>query len=349
MLTCAGPEAGRRDLNAARHPGFRLQCGAVNVAATGALSPRRSPNPEATIPPPDSTTGTSLIGVDWGTSNLRVMRLAAGGDILEQRSDSRGAGELTADAFPAVLGEVAEGWLEQAPVLVCGMAGARGRWREAPYVDCPASASDLATALVQPDPARPIYIVPGVAERDGAALSDVMRGEETQVMGLAHPAAEGWVVAPGTHSKWIQSEGGAIAAFRTFVTGELFAAVRERTILADGGADAGGDDEVFRRGVERGLSEPALSAALFSVRVGVLAGRHSAATAADYLSGVLIGAEISAQADAARSDPVTLIGAADLVLRYAMALETAGFQPPETCDAAAVTARGLWRIWEARR
>lgn len=304
-------------------------------------------SPEAAIPPPDSTTGTVLVGVDWGTSNLRVMRLAAGGDILEQRSDPRGAGELTADAFPGVLGEVAGDWLEQAPVLVCGMAGARGRWREAPYVACPAGVADLAAALVQPDSSRPIYIVPGVAERDGAGLSDVMRGEETQVMGLAD--AGGWVVAPGTHSKWIRVEDGTIAGFRTFVTGELFAAIRERTILVDGAADGGGGDDIFRRGVERGLAEAALSAALFSVRVGLLAGRHSAATAADYLSGVLIGAEVAAQAEAARAGPVTLIGASELVRRYALALIMAGAERIETCDGAAVTARGLWRIWEARR
>ncbi|WP_209282365.1 2-dehydro-3-deoxygalactonokinase [Brevundimonas alba] len=286
--------------------------------------------------------------MDWGTSNVRVMRLAVGGRVLEERADPRGAGELTSDAFAGVLEEVAGDWLAEAPVLICGMAGAKGRWLEAPYAPCPASLTDLAAALVRPDPKREVFIVPGVAEMGPGGLSDVMRGEETQMMGLMDAGVDGWAIAPGTHSKWVRLEIGRIAAFRTFATGELYAAVQEGTILTGGGTDTRPDDAAFRRGVERGLAEPALSAALFSVRVGFLAGRLTPETAPDYLSGLLIGAEIAAQADEARGQALALIGAAALTRRYARAMEIAGLGHADIHDAAEVTARGLWRIWEAR-
>jgi 2-dehydro-3-deoxygalactonokinase len=286
--------------------------------------------------------------VDWGTSNLRVMRLAAGGRILEQRTDPRGAAELTSGDFASVLKAVAGGWLAEAPVLICGMAGARGRWREVPYSPCPASLASLAAGLVRPEVGGDVFLVPGVAEMAGGDLSDVMRGEETQMMGLPGSGEGGWAVAPGTHSKWIEMRRGEITSFRTFVTGELFAAVRQGTILAGGAAATGEDDAAFRKGVERGLSEPALSAALFSVRVNLLAGRLSAETAPDYLSGLLIGAEVAAQAEAVRGERLALVGAADLSRRYSVALEIAGLGPVDVQDAAEITARGLWRIWEAR-
>ena len=112
----------------------------MNIATRRALSSARHTRvPEAVISPTDpNAEPTALIGVDWGTSNLRVMRLAAGGRILEQRADSRGAGELKPEDFAGVLAAVAGDWLGSAPVLICGMAGARGRWREVPYVVCPA-------------------------------------------------------------------------------------------------------------------------------------------------------------------------------------------------------------------
>lgn len=96
----------------------------------------------------------ALIGVDWGTSNLRVMRIAEGGAVLDSRADPRGAGGLAPDRFRGVLDEVAGDWLNDGlPVLVSGMAGAQGRWREMAYLPCPASVADLATAVASPDDA----------------------------------------------------------------------------------------------------------------------------------------------------------------------------------------------------
>ena len=289
---------------------------------------------------------TRLIGVDWGTSNLRVMRIAEGGAVLDNRSDPRGAGGLAPDQFHGVLQEVAGDWLIQGlPVLISGMAGARGRWREMVYLPCPAGVADLATAVANPDDAPYVSIVPGVAVFADGRLQDVIRGEETQVFGL-DALDDAFVVGPGTHSKWICTAGGRITGFRTFITGELFAAIRKGTILGADMGDPGVDDDAFAAGVQRALRDPAVTAALFSVRVEGLAGRLSPASSADYLSGLLIGAEIAAQIDT-RERPIILIGAEALCARYAAALALGGFHDVRIADGAAATAKGLWRIHEA--
>lgn len=293
-----------------------------------------------------------LIGVDWGTSNLRVMRIAEGGRVLDSRSDPRGAGGLTRDQFRPVLSEVAGDWLDQGlPVLVGGMAGARNKWREMAYLPCPAGADDLAQALARPDDAPDVAIVPGVAVFDAEGLQDVIRGEEVQAVGL-ETAEDALIVAPGTHSKWIRMTGGRIAAFRTFMTGELFAAIRKGTILGADMGEPGVDDAAFAAGVRRALHDPAITAALFSVRVEALANRLSPDAAADYLSGLLIGAEVAAQTRDENHDkgrPVMLIGAEALSRRYAAALSLGGFTSIRVADGAAASALGLWRIHEASR
>lgn len=290
---------------------------------------------------------TALIGVDWGTSNLRVMRIAEGGSVLESRSDSRGAGALASDQFAPVLREVAGDWLTpEIPVISCGMSGGRGKWREMPYLPCPVGATELARGIASPDDAAFISIVPGVGMFDDDGLQDVIRGEETQVFGL-DDLDDALILAPGTHSKWIQVRAHRIAGFRTFMTGELFAAIRTGTIMGAGMGEPGIDADAFSAGVVRALEDPAVSAALFSVRVETLAGRVSNASSADYLSGILIGAEVAAQG-AGDDRPITLVGAETLGQRYAAALALGGFTNVRIEDGVAATARGLWRIHQAR-
>ena len=76
---------------------------------------------------------------------------------------------------------------------------------------------------------RDIRILPGIAQRDPKA-PDVMRGEETQLLGaLGVDAADDAVVCmPGTHSKWVRANGGTVERFATFMTGELFDVVSRR-------------------------------------------------------------------------------------------------------------------------
>lgn len=289
---------------------------------------------------------TALIGVDWGSSNLRVFRMGEGGVVLERRADPRGATVLAPGAFADVLTEVAADWLaEDLPVVVCGMAGGRGRWLEAPYAPCPAGIADVANYAVRPVDAPEVRILPGVAVWRDSRLADVMRGEETQLFGL--DGGFDRVVAPGTHSKWAWLDGGRITDFSTAMTGEMFAALSAGPSFQ--GGTPGTNMESFEAGVARGLEDGPLGEALFSARVGMLAGRLPTEGLQDYLSGVLIGAEIAGEMRDGSPGRVAILGAPALAERYQTALAMAGVEDVVVADADAATATGLWRAWEAMR
>jgi 2-dehydro-3-deoxygalactonokinase len=130
----------------------------------------------------------ALIGLDWGTTSLRAYRIAAGGAVLERREAARGILSVAGGAFAEALAEVADDWLAaepRAPVLASGMIGSRQGWREVPYADCPAGAAELARGLAEvvgPGGCT-VRLVPGLQARDAGGVPDVMRGEETQILG----------------------------------------------------------------------------------------------------------------------------------------------------------------------
>ncbi len=233
------------------------------------------------------------------------------------------------------------GWPPGLPILMSGMVGSRSGWREVPYLEVGrgVGAADLAAAAVEVEtPAGAARIVPGLAS--GAdAPPDVMRGEETQVLGALD---EGLAILPGTHSKLVRVAGGRITGFRTAMTGELYGALAQHTILGETIAAPAGPAEAqagFARGLEAaaGLERPgALLHQLFAVRAGVLLERMPPGQAGEFLSGLLIGAEVAA-AGIGRNARVHVIGEAQLSERYATALEAAGaapvIAPPDTAAA----------------
>src|SRR5690606_26809778 len=167
------------------------------------------------------------IAVDWGTSNLRLWGIEAGGAIVFTRASDQGMSRLTREAYPDVLaGLLADAVPAGAAVdvLICGMAGARQGWLEAPYLDAPADLSQLAASAVSPavpGTALRARILPGVCLRTEGA-EDVMRGEETQLLGLSWllPGFAGLVVMPGTHSKWATLDGPRVTRSASAMTGE---------------------------------------------------------------------------------------------------------------------------------
>ncbi|UYB50641.1 2-dehydro-3-deoxygalactonokinase [Xanthomonas sp. AM6] len=287
-----------------------------------------------------------MIAVDWGTSSLRGYRLAADGRVLEQRRSDQGIGACQG-RFAATLAALVEGW--PGDVVLCGMIGSRNGWRELPYVPCPADADALAAAM-QPlqDPALPgrtLWFVPGVA-CDAEAVPDVMRGEETQLIGLLDVLAQDpgrhSVCLPGTHSKWVALEHGRIATLATTMTGELYALLRRHSLLARlmDADDAQFDAAGFDAGLQRSAAPGGLLHHLFGVRSLGLFERLSAAAAPSYLSGLLIGHELRAHLPLAPH--VHLIGGSGLLDRYAHALRALGSQArthPED-----LAARGLYRL-----
>ena len=298
----------------------------------------------------------ALVAGDWGTSSLRVWALSATGSVLGERRSDEGMGRLRLGDFePALRRHLAALPLDRAPVplpvVLCGMVGARQGWREAPYVDVPADTLAICDrALAVPAAGLDVRILPGLADRrDG--LEDVMRGEETQLLGLfqREPELSGLVCMPGTHSKWVRLETGRVTGFSTMMTGELFALLGQHSVLRhslNGDAGSGAPDSAaFLRGVARGLAEPGrLISALFGVRAATLLHGTTGAAAADMLSGLLIGAEIAGGATHASS--VTLVAEGALAALYARALALAG-HAVHSVDAAATTRRGL--LLAARR
>lgn len=290
-----------------------------------------------------------MIVVDWGTSSLRGYRLDADGGILDQRRSDQGIAACQG-RFAATLATLIDGW--DGDIVLCGMIGSRNGWIELPYAPCPADAAALAAAM-QPlqDPALPgrtLWFVPGVAS-DADAVPDVMRGEETQLIGLLALLAQEpqtteihHVCLPGTHSKWVTLQDGRIASLATMMTGELYALLRTHSLLArlmdadDGVFDAA----AFDAGVQRSGDPGGVLHHLFGVRSLGLFERLSAAAAPSYLSGLLIGHELLAHP--VLPPVVHLVGGSGLLARYAHALAALGSRVrthPED-----LAARGLYRL-----
>ena len=289
-----------------------------------------------------------MIGLDWGTSSLRAWRFGADGAVLEGREAPRGIMTVPAGGFPAVLREAVGDWIAAGGrrVLLCGMVGSRQGWQEAPYLPCPAGAAEIARATVPLafDGAE-VRLVPGLTARDEAGVPEVMRGEETKVIGLLPElgTGEATLCLPGTHPKWVHLAGGRVTRFATHMTGEVFAALSQHTILGRMMApDAPHAPEAFARGIARAKQKGGLLHHLFGTRALALMGELGEAEGASYLSGLVIGHEVAAALEAGVAPPIHLTGSAALEPRYAEAL--AAFGIPHRIHASDAAARGLWRI-----
>ena len=204
------------------------------------------------------------------------------------------------------------------------MIGSNRGWREVPYVPAPATLAQVAAAVAWVEDG--VGIVPGVSFVDGVA-ADVMRGEEVQLLGACARAAvdcDGLVCHPGTHTKWVEMEGGAIARFRTVMTGDVFAALAHKSILSDLLKGDAPVDDSFMAGVDHALANTDLTAELFTARARVVLGQAAAAHAASYVSGLLIGSDVKTGLGRLRADVVPVLGAPALTARFAAALTRAG-------------------------
>ncbi len=261
-----------------------------------------------------------LLAVDWGTTNRRLFHIAADGRLLAQETDDRGI--LGARDFPAEIAALRE-QANGAPLLLAGMIGSNRGWIDVPYVTAPAGLADITAGVVRPLPG--VAIVPGVMFAD-PVYPDIMRGEEVQLFGgLAMGVfGDGLVCHPGTHTKWIEVEDDSITRFRSIMTGDLLAALRARSILSDILDHDPACDEFFIDGVDHSLDNADLTAELFGARARVVTGRMRAEDAASRISGLLIGTDVRTGLGRGRADVVTLIGAAPLCARFAVALQRAG-------------------------
>jgi 2-dehydro-3-deoxygalactonokinase len=290
-----------------------------------------------------------LIALDWGSTRLRAFLLGGDGEVLATRQSNDGAATLQgAEAYAGALADLIGDWRTDHPrlkLLACGMVGSQYGWREAPYVRCPADAAALAGRVLQLD--ESLSIVPGLV--DDAAQPDVMRGEETQIVGALalQPglAEEAVLVLPGTHSKWARVRGGKVTGFATHMTGELFALLRQHSVLnrlmpADGSSPA--SPEAFLKGVDAAREPGGLGHQLFAVRTLGLFKQLAPEQLPDYLSGLLIGHEIASELRHAAPERLALVGDPALCARYVQALTRFGQPAPLLLDNTAPA--GLWRL-----
>ena len=271
-----------------------------------------------------------MIGIDWGTTSLRAYRLDRAGAVLEQRESAQGILSVREGGFPAVLEAEIRPWLAAGErlVLLCGMIGSRQGWQETPYLPCPAGPAEIAAALVPlPFPGARCLLVPGLLTRGPEGVPDVMRGEETKLIGLLAELgdAAATLCLPGTHSKWARLEGGRIAGFATRMTGETRAVLLGHSILGRLSAPAeGAADEAFRRGLRRSRERGGLLHHLFGTRALGLMGELAAGETDEYLSGLLIGHEVRAAVEDGTAGTVHLAGSATLCRFYALAFAEYG-------------------------
>jgi 2-dehydro-3-deoxygalactonokinase len=285
--------------------------------------------------------------VDWGSSARRTYVLNGQGRTMAQSEDAAGTLTIPKDRFAAEV-ELLRVRIGDMPLLLSGMVGSNRGWIEAPYVRCPATLPDLSARLLWAEPGR-TAIVPGVSLiEEGHA--DVMRGEEVQVFGAhaLHPSGRVLICHPGTHTKWIEVEDGAIMRFRTVMSGELFDLLRTHSILAELIAGPTPIDAAFRRGVERGFAAGNLGADLFTIRAAVLLGQAKPKEAPSYASGLLIGCDLrTGLAMASPSDEILVLGRGSLTNLYATAIAQCGYRTREMDGAHAFVA-GMRAIAEER-
>jgi 2-dehydro-3-deoxygalactonokinase len=255
----------------------------------------------------------SFVGVDAGTTNLRVWLLHAdrvvarrevavgARDTARERSDAR----LRAALRTAVAGLLRERPRDVPPprrVVAAGMITSAQGLREVPHVAAPASLDDVAAAAHEetfPDVAEiPFLLVPGVRTRDGARTADVLRGEETSCFGLLRQgrlAPGAALLNLGSHWKLVATDtSGRIARSVTSLSGELVQAARTQTILASAlpeGTLADADGPSLIAGMAE-ARRSGLTRALFGVRLRELDGEGSPEERLAFLLGAFVAADL---------------------------------------------------------
>jgi len=281
---------------------------------------------------------TEHLLIDWGSSSVRAWRVR-GDEVLDVRRTAVDLATSDRDGLRGVLRDLRESLGDDLTPVACGMIGSASGLRDAGYLDCPVALTTLADWTVAGGGVR---IVPGLACIGPGGEPDVMRGEETQLLGLGR---DGLVCLPGTHSKWAVVEGGRVVRFATSLTGELRALLLGRGLIAAvADSDVDHDDlDAFDAGLRVVGIQGGVLHHLFAARSRVLQGVMPATATASWLSGLLVGHEVAAMTDAFGERPVTVVGAGALTKRYLRAIGARG----TAVDGEVAARRGLLAI--ARR
>lgn len=275
---------------------------------------------------------TTSIIVDWGTTSLRATLVDAGGKELDRLETPNGISTLKSGEHESALMTALSPWFSQygaVPVAALGMITSRNGWVEIPYVRCPAGSTELAAGTSRrllPNGSDLVFL-PGLTDPARRPFPDVMRGEETQIVGHGL-ACDATLIIPGTHSKWAGVKAGRIESFQTFVTGEIFALLMTHSFIARGATQPPVDDpEAFRWGIEEAKKSNVMLSLLFSARTGGLVGELSAKQLRSYVHGLVIGQEFRQAQDAGwycEGNRATIVGNDGLNDLYMVAAKAFG-------------------------
>jgi len=290
-----------------------------------------------------------FLAVDWGTTNLRAWVVGDNGAASNSVEFPLGVGKIPAGEAAREFAATVRPRMDaqELPAFLCGMVGSNLGWASVPYLDSPLCFSDLQGHLHKASTSGPpAWIVPGVrcVRPDGGP--DVMRGEETQLLGWlsmdpARSRGEYLICQPGTHSKWVRVVDGQLQHFVTSMTGELFDVLVNHSVLQVTKTEE--NPSAFDAGVEAAGDGGALASRLFTARARVVGGSMPPTHVHSYLSGILIGAEVAGVPSLLRMSkktPVTVIGDARLSNHYLRALRTHGYTV-STQDGEAAALSGL--------
>ena len=283
------------------------------------------------------------IGVDWGITHLRCYALDEEGNLLDSASSKDGISKIKDAKFEEALLTVIDPWLESGkvtPILACGMVGSRNGWIETPFQKTPCKPCDFEqfVKITGNDSRIKIYIIPGVAN---LKQIDLMRSEETQLAGLLCNMDSAIVCLPGTHSKWVQIKDGRIEKFSTFITGELFDLISNKSMIRYSVNKDGWDNNAFTEGVLSGFKTPELlSNSFFKLRADDLMNSIDRAFLRSKLSGLIIGLELGGAKEYLKQQNVQLIGEPVLNNLYSIALNLLKVET-STHSASQITLSGL--------
>jgi len=285
------------------------------------------------------------IAVDWGSTQLRGWLIRCGECVDTKQLPlgiTRLNGQSPADVFQKHLAT----WRgeEALPVLMAGMIGSDAGWQAVPYLACPTTIDAPGQQLFAV--ADGVWIIPGLkVEQPGDY--NVMRGEETQLLGAWHLAPAECYVMPGTHCKWVQVERSVVRHFATAMTGELHHLLLSQSLLGKQLPPQQPDEAAFGVGLEKGLAQPSLISELFVARAARVLGALAATSVSDYLSGLLIGAEVATMGQRYSASTVTLIGDPALTRRYHRAMTACGMTV-NRCNGDEALLNGMARIMNGR-
>ena len=242
------------------------------------------------------------------------------------------------EEFRIALGTAMDSLGAAKPIVISGMAGSSIGWKELPYARLPfrLDGSDAVVNEIEPD----TFLISGVRSED-----DVMRGEETELLGLEIGREEAVAILPGTHSKHCVLRNGAMVSFRTFMSGELHALLGSHGILRQS-VGPGWDEAAFLEGIDASIREP-LTSSLFKVRTRSLLHGKSPESNGSFLSGLLIGSELSALPEGV---PLILAAAGSIASPYRLAFRALGLEGRSRIlreeESAALAVRGQRKILE---